>query len=211
MAKIQDRKCAVCRRVQMKLYLKGAKCFTPKCPVEKRSKVPGMHGDRKPRLTDYGVHLRETQRLKKHYGVTLDQAKRIFEIAYNEPGNTGENFIKHLERRLDNVLYRSGMALSRSQGRQLVTHGHIVVNGKKINIPSFLVNAGDVIEAKDKERAKAMTKEASDGRKQMGDDTPTWLKVVQDDPLKVQIVQMPDPYESQVPFEPQLIVEYLTR
>lgn len=170
-----------------------------------------MHGDRKPRLTDYGVHLRETQRLKRHYGVTLEQAKRIFDMAYNEPGNTGENFIKHLERRLDNVMYRSGMALSRRHARQLVRHGHIVVNGKKTSIPSFLVSAGDVIEARNKERSKAITKESSGARKQMGDEAPTWLKVVEENPPKVQIVQLPDPYESQVPFEPQLIVEYLTR
>ncbi len=195
----------------MKLYLKGAKCFTAKCPVDKRGKVPGVHGDRKPRLTDFGVHLRETQRLKRHYGLSMRQAARIFKMAYREPGNTGEVFLRYLESRLDNVLYRAGMALSRAHAKQLVTHGHIAVNGRKITVPSYLLNAGEVVEPRNKENSIKLIKEAYEARKATGDEVPTWLKLVQEDPPKAQIVQLPDPYETQITIEPQLIVEYLTR
>lgn len=145
--------CKLCRRERMKLYLKGEKCYTEKCPLEKKNYPPGQHGPlRRSRLSEYGVQLREKQKLRRIYGVLERQFRRYFEIATKQKGKTGENLIKILERRLDNVVYRLGFAQSRKAARQLVKHRHILVNGKIVDIPSYLVEPGDEIKVRDKSR-----------------------------------------------------------
>lgn len=145
--------CRLCRRERMKLYLKGEKCYTEKCPLEKKNYPPGQHGPlRRARLSEYGIQLREKQKLRRIYGVLERQFRRYFEMATRQKGITGENLIKILERRLDNVVYRLGFAPSRKAARQLVKHGHILVNGKRVDIPSYLVDPGDEIRVKDKSK-----------------------------------------------------------
>lgn len=145
--------CRLCRRERMKLYLKGEKCYTEKCPLEKKNYPPGQHGPlRRARLSEYGIQLREKQKLRRIYGVLERQFRRYFGMATRQKGITGENLIKILERRLDNVVYRLGFAPSRKAARQLVKHGHILVNGKRVDIPSYLVDPGDEIRVKDKSK-----------------------------------------------------------
>jgi len=144
----------------MKLYLKGERCYKDKCGIEKKSYPPGQHGQLKKKLSDYGVQLREKQKVKRIYGILESQFRLYFERAVQMKGITGENLLQLLERRLDNVVYRGGFASSRSQARQLVRHNHFLVNGKKVNIPSFLLKPGDVIEVKEKSRDNKLIVEA---------------------------------------------------
>jgi small subunit ribosomal protein S4 len=145
--------CRLCRRERMKLYLKGEKCYTEKCPLERKNYPPGQHGPlRRARLSEYGIQLREKQKLRRIYGVLERQFRRYFEMATKQKGKTGENLIKILERRLDNVVYRLGFAPSRKAARQLVKHGHVLVNGKRVDIPSYLVEPGDEIRIRDKSK-----------------------------------------------------------
>src|SRR6201999_2744512 len=143
--------CRLCRREAMKLFLKGERCYTEKCAIEKRNFPSGQHGkDRKPKIVGYGLHLREKQKARRYYKFLEGQFRNLFEKASAAKGITGENMLNMLERRLDNTLYRMGLATSRAQGRQLVRHGHVNVNGHKVNIPSFTVRVGDVIEIREK-------------------------------------------------------------
>jgi len=145
--------CRLCRRERVKLYLKGEKCYTEKCPLEKKNYPPGQHGPlRRARLSEYGIQLREKQKLRRIYGVLKRQFRRYFEMATRQKGKTGENLIKILERRLDNVVYRLGFAPSRKAARQLVKHRHILVNNKIVDIPSYLVEPGDEIRVRDKSK-----------------------------------------------------------
>src|SRR5690242_14542210 len=145
MGRTTDPVCKLCRREGMKLYLKGAKCDT-KCTLDRRQGVlPGMHGYRRPKLSEYGVRLREKQKLKRFYGVFERQFRRYFALATRSPANTGEVLLTIMERRLDNIVHRLGFASSRAAARQLVSHGHVLLNGRMANIPSMLVNAGDTI------------------------------------------------------------------
>jgi small subunit ribosomal protein S4 len=148
MARITDPVCKLCRREGIKLYLKGSRCDTPKCALERRKTAPGMHGAKRAKLSEYGVRLRQKQKLKRFYGVLERQFRRIFEIASRSPANTGEVLLSLMERRLDNVVHRLGFINSRRGARQFVSHGHITVNGRMVNIPSFLVKPGDVIKVK---------------------------------------------------------------
>ena len=146
MARYIDASCKLCRREKQKLFLKGVKCYTDKCPVERRNYAPGQHGlRRRVKVSEYGVQLREKQKVKRIYGVFEQQFRRYFEMATHQKGRTGENLLKLLERRLDNVLYRLGFAPSRKSARQLVLHGHFLVNGKRVDVSSYLVRAGDII------------------------------------------------------------------
>ena len=146
MARYSGPVCRLCRREGMKLFLKGERCYTEKCAIEKRNFVPGQHGKtRKQKIVGYGVQLREKQKVKRIYGVLEDQFRRYFETADRQRGITGETLLQLLERRLDNVIYRLGLATSRPQARQLVRHGHFTVNGKKVDIPSYSVRAGDIV------------------------------------------------------------------
>src|SRR5215468_3664877 len=154
MARELDFQCKLCRREGMKLYLKGSRCESPKCAIERRNVPPGMHGYRRGKPSEYGIRLREKQKLKRFYGVFERQFRRYFELASRSPENTGEVLLSIMERRLDNVIHRLGFAPSRAAARQLVSHGHILVNGRKCNIPSILLRPGDTIAVKVRERSK---------------------------------------------------------
>src|SRR5436309_10098896 len=146
MARYRDAKCRLCRREGMKLFLKGARCFTDKCAIERRNYPPGQHGLNRGKLTAFGVQLREKQKAKRIYGVLESQFRRYFAWAEAEKGVTGENLLKLLERRLDNVVYRLGMGASRKEARQMVAHGHVQVNGRKVTIASYIVKVGEVVQ-----------------------------------------------------------------
>jgi small subunit ribosomal protein S4 len=208
MARITGAKCRICRRLGTKLFLKGTRCDTPKCPIEKDNKPPGQHGAKRVRLTEYGIHLREVQRAKKMYGVLQRQFRRYYAEAIAKPGNTGDYLIQTLERRLDNVVYRLRMGTSRAHARQLILHGHIRVNGRKVTVPSYPTDAGDVIEPARRERSVKIVKEALALKKDV--EVPSWLKLVED-PLQGTVVSLPTAQELQVPVESQLIVEYMSR
>jgi small subunit ribosomal protein S4 len=208
MARITGAKCRICRRLGTKLFLKGTRCDTPKCPIEKENKPPGQHGAKRVRLTEYGIHLREVQRAKKMYGVLQRQFRRYYDEAIAKPGNTGDYLIQTLERRLDNVVYRLRMGTSRAHARQLILHGHIRVNGRKVTVPSYPTEAGDVIEPARRERSVKIVKEALALKKDV--EIPSWLKLVEDPPQGT-VVSLPTAQELQVPVESQLIVEYMSR
>src|SRR6266513_25155 len=146
MARYRDAKCRLCRREGLKLFLKGARCFTDKCAIERRNYPPGQHGLNRGKPTSYGIQLREKQKAKRIYGVLESQFRRYFAWAESEKGVTGENLLKLLERRLDNVVFRLGMAASRREARQIVAHGHVQVNGRKVSIPSYIVRVGEVVQ-----------------------------------------------------------------
>jgi small subunit ribosomal protein S4 len=153
MARYTDASCRLCRRERQKLFLKGTKCFTEKCPVERRAFPPGQHGqNRRAKISEYGVQLREKQKVRRMYGLQETQFRNTFERALRQTGRTGELLVKLLERRLDNVVYRLGLAPSRKAARQLVCHGHFVVNGKPVDIPSYLMRAGDTVGVRDKSK-----------------------------------------------------------
>lgn len=157
MGRYIEASCRLCRRERQKLFLKGTKCFTEKCPVERRAYPPGQHGQgRRQKVSEYGVQLREKQKIRRMYGLMEEQFRNYFEKALRQSGRTGETLVKMLERRLDNTVYRMGFAPSRKAGRQLIVHGHLLVNSKVVNIPSFLLNAGDVIQIRDKSKKMEM-------------------------------------------------------
>ena len=160
MARNLDPVCKMCRREQMKLYLKGERCFSPKCPIDKELPPPGMHGMRRGKQSEYGLRLREKQKLKRFYGVLETQFRRYYSLATRAVGNTGEQLLSILERRLDNVVHRLGFAVNRNSARQMVGHGHVLVNGRKCDIPSMLVKPGDVIKVKTREQSVKMARES---------------------------------------------------
>ena len=209
MARYTDAVCRLCRREGMKLFLKGSKCFSDKCPIEKRNFAPGQHGkDRKAKIVGYGLQLREKQKAKRIYFTLEGQFRNYFEKAARTRGVTGEMLLQQLERRLDNVVYRLGFAQSRRQARQLVRHGHVAVNGKKVNIPSYEVSAGQEISIR--ENSKKLTvlelaKEyASHGT------TPTWLEVNRDN-YTAKVLSLPKREDIQLPVNEQLIVELYSK
>lgn len=175
MARYTGPVCRQCRREGIKLFLKGTKCLTDKCPLEHRNYPPGQHGQRRVKVTEYGVRLREKQKLRRLYGVLERQFRNYFYRATRMPGLTGENLVKLLERRLDNVVYRMGFASSRKEARQMVRHGHFMVNGRKVNIPSYLVKPGDVIEVRDKSKELVRIQESLELAEHRG--TYPWLEV----------------------------------
>jgi small subunit ribosomal protein S4 len=208
MARITGAKCRICRRLGTKLFLKGTRCDTAKCPIEKENKPPGQHGGKRVRLTEYGIHMREVQRAKKMYGIMQRQFRRYYNEAIAKPGNTGDYLIQILERRLDNVVYRLRMGTSRSHARQVILHGHIRVNGKRVTIPSYQVGQGDVIDAVKREKSQKIVKESLGQKKDQS--IPSWLKLVEEPPQGT-VVSLPTPAEIQVPLESQLVVEYMSR
>jgi len=208
-ARVLGPKCRICRRVGIKLFLKGTRCDTAKCPMEKEARPPGQHGAKRVRMTDYGTHFREVQRAKRMYGVLQRQFARYYREAERQPGNTGDHLVQALERRLDNVVYRLRFALSRDHARQLILHGHFRVNGKKVTIPSALVAAGDLVEAAKREKSQKQVKESYAVRRVL--ELPSWLKVTEEPVLQGLVVQLPAVRELQVPLESQLIVEYMSR
>jgi small subunit ribosomal protein S4 len=194
----------------MKLFLKGLRCFTEKCAIEKRNFVPGQHGQaRRPKLVGYGVQLREKQKVKRTYGLLERQFRTYFEKAERAKGPTGSNLIVMLERRLDNVVYRLGIASSRSQGRQLVLHGHVRVNGHKVNIPSYLIKVGDEIKLKEKMHQNAMVLEARNLAQSQ--DSMPWLEMDREN-FKGRVLALPRREDVQTPpVNEQLIVELYSK
>ena len=209
MARYKDAVCRLCRREGMKLFLKGSKCFTDKCPIEKRNFAPGQHGkDRKAKIVGYGLQLREKQKAKRIYFTQEGQFRNYFERAARTKGVTGEMLLQQLERRLDNVVYRLGFAVARRQARQLVRHGHVMVNGKKVNIPSFQVNIGDEIAVREGSNKLALLEIAKDFASHQP--PPTWLEVDRD-VYKGRVLSLPTRNDINLPINEQLIVELYSK
>jgi len=193
----------------MKLFLKGDRCFTDKCALERRNYAPGQHGQGRVKVSDYGTQLREKQRVKRTYGLLENQFRSYFEKAERMKGVTGENLLVLLERRLDSMVYRMGFATSRTEARQLVRHSHFVVNGRKVNIPSYLVRPGDVVELREKSRQVARINEALDGVMRRG--LPSWVDVDRTG-FKGTVKTLPVRAEMTTPtFQEQLIVELYSK
>ncbi len=210
MARHRDAVCRLCRREGQKLFLKGLRCFTEKCAIEKRNFVPGQHGQsRRPKVAGYGLQLREKQKVKRTYGLLERQFRTYFEKAERAKGPTGENLIVMLERRLDNAVWRAGLASSRSQARQLVLHGHVRVGGRKVNIPSYLVSVGDELTIKEKMHQNAMVLEARNVAQSQN--TVPWLELDRDH-FKARVVAFPKRDDVQTPpITEQLIVELYSK
>jgi small subunit ribosomal protein S4 len=209
MARYTDAVCRLCRREGMKLFLKGSKCFSDKCPVEKRNFAPGQHGkDRKAKVVGYGLQLREKQKAKRIYFTQEGQFRNYFENAARAKGVTGEKLLQQLERRLDNVVYRLGLASSRRQARQLVRHGHVQVDGRKVNIPSYEVAVGEEIAIREGSRKLPILEQAKEfASHQM---TPNWLEIDRDN-YKGRITALPKREDIQLPVNEQLIVELYSK
>jgi len=200
--------CKLCRREGMKLFLKGQRCFTDKCAFERRAYPPGEHGRRSSKLSPYGIQLREKQKVKRLYGVLERQFKKYFRMAERQRGITGENLLRILESRLDNVVYRMGFASSRREARQLVHHGHFTVNGRRVDIPSYLVRAGDVIEVAPKSKQVERILNAIDMAQQRG--VPEWIDVDYDQ-MKGTIRALPTRDQIFEDIQEQLIVEFYSK
>jgi small subunit ribosomal protein S4 len=209
-ARHREAVCRLCRREGQKLFLKGLRCFTEKCAIEKRNFVPGQHGQaRRPKIAGYGLQLREKQKVKRTYGLLERQFRGYFRKAEKAKGPTGENLIVMLERRLDNVVNRSGFAGSHAQARQLVLHGHVNVNGKKVNVPSYLVSVGEEITLKPKMHQNTMVLEARNVAQSQN--TVPWLEIDRDN-FKARVVALPKRENIQTPvFNEQLIVELYSK
>lgn len=210
MARHREAVCRLCRRETQKLFLKGLRCFTEKCAIEKRNFVPGQHGQaRRPKIAGYGLQLREKQKVKRTYGLLERQFRTYVEKAGRAKGPTGENLIVMLERRLDNVVWRVGIASSRAQARQIVLHGHVRVSGRKVNIPSYLVNVGEEISLKDKMHQNAMVLEARNVAQSQN--TVPWLEIDREN-FKARVVALPKREDVQTPpINEQLIVELYSK
>ncbi|MCL1916964.1 MAG: 30S ribosomal protein S4 [Peptococcaceae bacterium] len=209
MARYTESVCRICRREGLKLFLKADRCHTTKCSFEHRPHPPGQQGQgRGKKPTEYAIQLREKQKARRMYGVLEKQFRRYFAMASREKGMTGENLLRILERRLDNVIYRVGLAGSRAESRQFVTHGHYTVNGHRVDIPSYLVKPGDVISIKEKSRNVNRLKEMADN---LGTHVvPSWISVDQN-AVSGTILKLPDREDIQVPITEQLIVERYSR
>jgi small subunit ribosomal protein S4 len=208
MARYTGADCKLCRREKMKLFLKGSKCEGPKCPIEIRPYPPGEHGRGRPKETEYLLQLREKQKARRIYGVLERQFRNYYVQANKTSGKTGEALLTLLERRLDNVVYRAGFAKSRDMARQLVRHGHIVVNGRKVTIPSFLVKENDIIDVRQKslEMTPFVVARAEAGERQV----PAWLEVIPDK-MRILVHALPIRQQIDTPVQEQLIVELYSR
>ena len=206
MARYTEANCRLCRREGQKLFLKGERCYSPKCAIERRNYAPGQHGQSRKKMSDYGTQLREKQKPKSFYGMQETQFRNLFDKASRKKGITGENLLILLESRLDNVVFRLGFASSRKEARQLVTHNHFTVNGKKVNIPSYEVKAGDVIKVKEKSTNSPKFKEV----KEMSITVPSWL-TVDVEKLEGKVVSLPTRSEIDTPVAEHLIVELYSK
>ncbi|MDP3723642.1 MAG: 30S ribosomal protein S4 [Candidatus Omnitrophota bacterium] len=201
--------CRLCRREGMKLFLKGTKCYTPKCPVEKRAFPPGQHGQMRVRLSDYGIQLREKQKVKRMYGVLERQFKRYFSIAQKAKGVTGQMLLELLERRLDNILYRMGFATSRREAREIVRHRAVTVNGRLVDIPSYPVRVGDVIQAVERWKSR-VTLIKGNLERTKDRPSPAWIQLDAEQ-FKGTILRMPQKEDIGLPIQEQLIVELYSK
>jgi small subunit ribosomal protein S4 len=207
-ARYRESVCRLCRREGMKLFLKGDRCFTNKCAVERRNFPPGQHGKRRSKILGYGIQLREKQKVKRFYGVLEGQFRLTFRQAERMRGVTGENLLSLLERRLDNVVHRLGFSGSRPQARQLVRHGHVRVNGRKVNVPSMIVPQGAVVSIKDKSRTNPLIASAVETAKGRG--IPAWLEL---DAAQFQgkVIALPKREDVSIPISEKLIVELYSK
>ena len=206
MSRYTDANCRLCRREGQKLFLKGDRCYSSKCAIDRRGYAPGQHGQGRSKISDYGLQLREKQKAKRFYGLQETQYRNLFDKAARKTGITGENLLILLETRLDNVVFRLGFASSRKEARQLVNHGHFKVNGRKVNIPSYEVKAGDVITVKEKSTNSPKFKEV----KEMTITVPSWL-TVDVEKLEGKILSVPTRAEIDTPVAEHLIVELYSK
>jgi small subunit ribosomal protein S4 len=208
MARYTDSVCKLCRREKQKLFLKGQKCYTDKCPVEQRNYPPGQHGvSRRAKVSEYGIQLREKQKIKRSYGLLETQFRNYFEKANKLKGITGDNLVKFLESRLDNVVYRLGFASSRKQARQLIRHRHITVNERLVDIPSFILDAGDIIKIKDKSKKLDLI---HNSLKRVKDNTYSWLSIDKAS-LSGTFLQVPERADVPLNANEQLVVELYSK
>ncbi len=198
--------CRLCRREGQKLFLKSDKCYTDKCPMNKRNFAPGQHGQGRSKATEYGMQLREKQKVRRFYGISESQMYKYYTMADKQKGITGDNLLRLLELRLDNVVYRMGFAGSRPESRQLVRHGHFTVNGKKVDIPSYICKAGDVIEVKEKSRSNGKFSTVIENK----GNTVNWVNVDQE-AMKANIISDPTREDIDIPVEEHLIVELYSK
>lgn len=206
MARYRDANCRLCRREGQKLFLKGDRCYSEKCALERRNFPPGQHGQGRKKVSEYGLQLREKQKAKRFYGLQETQFRNLFDKAVRKQGKAGENLLIMLETRLDNVVFRLGLASSRKEARQLVVHGHFTINGKKANIPSMAVKAGDVIAVKEKSTNSPKFKEIKD----MTITVPAWLSV-DVNKLEGQVLSIPTREQIDTPVAEHLIVELYSK
>ena len=208
MARYTDEQCRICRREGQKLFLKGSRCYSDKCSISRRNYAPGQHGQKRAKLSEYGTQLREKQKTKSYYGVGEKQFRGYFEMASNKKGITGENLLQILESRLDNVVYRLGFGASRAQARQLVNHGQFAVNGHKVDIPSYLVKAGDVITVRENKKDNGAIKaniEVNSARP-----VPAWLELNNEN-LSGKVIRLASREDVDIPVEEHLIVELYSK
>ena len=208
MARYKDEQCRICRREGQKLFLKGERCYTDKCSITRRNYAPGQHGQKKKKLSEYGMQLREKQKTKAFYGVAEKQFRRYFEIAESKKGITGEVLLQLLESRLDNVVYRLGYGSSRAQARMLITHGHFEVNGQKVDIPSYLVKAGDEIKVREIRKDSKIIKENAEANSARP--IPSWLEK-DEKSLSGKVVRLAAREDIDIPVEEHLIVELYSK
>ncbi len=207
MARYTEAVCKLCRREGEKLYLKGERCYSPKCSIARRAYAPGQHGQARKKMSEYGLQLREKQKLRRIYGILERQFAGYFEMAERKKGITGENLLQILESRLDNVIYRIGFGVSRKEARQLVRHGHFLVNGRKVNIPSFLVKAGDVITIKESSLSSDKIKVNLESA---GKSLPEWIDYDANTQTAT-IKALPNREQIDIPVQEHLIVELYSR
>ena len=208
MARYTGAVCRLCRREGLKLFLKGERCYTDKCAIERRNYPPGEHGQARPKFSEYSVQLREKQKLRRMYGVLEGQFRRYFQMADRAKGVTGEILLQLLERRLDNIAYRIGFATSRSEARQLVRHGHFRVNGRKVNVPSFLVRAGDTVSVRERSQKVARIQEALELAQRRG--VPDWLEVTPES-FAGRVKALPVRSDLTMPINEKLVVELYSK
>ncbi len=207
MARYTGASCRQCRREGMKLFLKGDRCYTDKCAIVKRNYAPGQHGQGRKKLSDHGIQLREKQKVKRIYGVLETQFRNLYERAEKMPGKTGENLLTLLERRLDNVVYRMGLAASRKEARQLVGHGHFLLNGKKVDIASLTVKAGDVISVKERSKSSAKFKGLVETNSRI---SPKWLETNLEE-MSTKVVSNPSREDIDLEIAEHLIIELYSK
>jgi len=208
LARYSESVCRLCRREGMKLFLKGDRCFKDKCAIERRNYPPGQHGRRRSKLLGYGIQLREKQKVKRIYGLLESQFRLAFARAERRKGITGANLLEELERRLDNVAFALGFAASRAQARQLVRHGHVTIDGKKVSIPSYRVNKGEVVAIKEKSRSNEQIKASVETARARG--VPAWLDLTPES-FSGKVVELPKREDIKLPIQEQLIVELYSK
>ena len=206
MARYTGAVCRLCRREGEKLFLKGDRCYTGKCGIVRRAYAPGQHGQGRKKMSEYGIQLREKQKARRYYGVLESQFEKYFEMAAKKQGITGENLLQILESRLDNVIYRIGLASSRREARQLVTHGHFTINSKKVNIPSYLVKVGEVISVREKSRDSEKLQESLESSRTV----PKWLDMDKNT-MTAKVVALADRDDIDLPIQEHLIVELYSK